>query len=1167
MSKRPKRSRALQRKDAILRNTETLKYPEESTYKRLVELKSTRISDLEIVLNSFSDDELEKGFLRGLFPDLGQLGEGVVTPNTGDIEAERNWLIAITKRFRSRINAFIEQKRDFELFLFRRDFDQAQAVLNNFQSVYGWSLWLIQSRLSLAQAKGGFEENRETLTEIRLDASIICGLVADFYSLRVEDDVAPSHFARDVSRFVERQLAFSEGVRASKKKVVEAYMDFIRLKLDFFRFTSGAESLTNFAYVSGSFSLVDQYLSLAQLVHHFASNRSPHGRIPFGTLEGVFNDCSLSKAIQVQVGCSKLEENESQLRKHLELVEAYTIGDYSRAIRLASSLLKQDPMAFECYEFLAKSLLASASDGSNVEGLEEEALRTLTLVLNTLRRNESSAKSLVELFKLSLGYCDSLFSRQIFAFFIENRLPFYQLDWLSLSSNNMRVSTPRRAVQFRDSQKAMDYLEHLEEVAGTHACIDLFRSLISNDASLDIDSRLESVPDSRKQKYKAICHGLSKNHAAAARAYLQVWNDRDLPAYVHGNAISSLYGSFMELEMFHECARIIVEAALRNPFLLINVRTRHVLEALRGNRPENLAQRVDRALLYAIAVDFDREVWDLDLIYDLLEDVLLECEASSPLDLMNKEELIDKDRLLMFLHKICTIDVIDSWPSFCESGTKGVEDERIAICMHLQENHKHVASELASEITYIRRIQAIRRGIQHIDETKIYVDLEGIKTSLGSDFDEKYERLVNVTSLPIEQVRRRVIAEAGEQVRIIMVGAEGADDGLQLFIDMFDLVRDRYVTSDEFGLDSYVGMQIRHGALVNQIRAIFESSSLVTESDEGVYEPNLEWRNRLSDGGVIFQAEKLDELFSSFSASVDETLEYIRDNWIQISLDKDDSDALFNFHFSLEEYQQFYTEIGAAESVDAFTDAILDALVRRTGLLLDAARDRFQVNLVERFDEYLNELNAGLETSVADYDRSELARTIVDSRTELHTSVKRVAGWFRFDTDQTFQDFDFSDAVQAAVEIFSVSFHNQDCFPELSVECSGAYSGSTFRPFINMFFILLENIFRHASPISQPVTISAEEEDGRLKIAVSNGIPDEVDISEVESIAASINDASSFKQYSRLIRQEGKSGWPKLLKILSVDLGRSSQATSIAIEPESRTFEVEIEMELEGMKA
>ena len=128
MSKRPKRSRALQRKDAILRNTETLKYPEESTYERLVELKSTRISDLEIVLNSFSDDELEKGFLRGLFPDLGQLGEGVVTPNTGDIEAERNWLIAITKRFRSRINAFIEQKRDFELFLFRRDFDQAQAL-------------------------------------------------------------------------------------------------------------------------------------------------------------------------------------------------------------------------------------------------------------------------------------------------------------------------------------------------------------------------------------------------------------------------------------------------------------------------------------------------------------------------------------------------------------------------------------------------------------------------------------------------------------------------------------------------------------------------------------------------------------------------------------------------------------------------------------------------------------------------------------------------------------------------------------------------------------------------------------------------------------------------------------------------------------------------------
>src|SRR5690606_8643523 len=96
--------------------------------------------------------------------------------------------------------------------------------------------------------------------------------------------------------------------------------------------------------------------------------------------------------------------------------------------------------------------------------------------------------------------------------------------------------------------------------------------------------------------------------------------------------------------------------------------------------------------------------------------------------------------------------------------------------------------------------------------------------------------------------------------------------------------REKFLFSKEYGLDSSLSTRIRHGALKNHIRSVFEKLNLVTSKLGDEYLENGRWAEQL------FFDEEINNLvqtrLKAFSKEIDDYTTYIVDNLIQIQTER-----------------------------------------------------------------------------------------------------------------------------------------------------------------------------------------------------------------------------------------------------------------------------------------
>ena len=170
----------------------------------------------------------------------------------------------------------------------------------------------------------------------------------------------------------------------------------------------------------------------------------------------------------------------------------------------------------------------------------------------------------------------------------------------------------------------------------------------------------------------------------------------------------------------------------------------------------------------------------------------------------------------------------------------------------------------------------------------------------------------------------------------------------ELFNELFKRVRDAFVSSDEYGLDSYLSMQIRHGSLSGALRGQFERSGLLTRRSGNEYARNDQWCN-LEDL-TEEQRNLIAYQLARFSANVDNIIDDVRKNWMQVCLDERRS-ALFDYDFDEEQLRIAYNAIGAPGDVDVFLQRVLDELIARTRHNLVNIRNKISRDLHPKFSD------------------------------------------------------------------------------------------------------------------------------------------------------------------------------------------------------------------------
>jgi hypothetical protein len=182
--------------------------------------------------------------------------------------------------------------------------------------------------------------------------------------------------------------------------------------------------------------------------------------------------------------------------------------------------------------------------------------------------------------------------------------------------------------------------------------------------------------------------------------------------------------------------------------------------------------------------------------------------------------------------------------------TQDVEDERIAILRRLIEMMtspgKLPPPEIKEELRDITTRQVVRETTLRLDQSKIYVNVEGIRRSIDVNMREDWNRyrLISSASLGFaryEQLERFLEDKMGTKVTVVSYAP--FTEARALLTRMIGQLREEFTSNKEFGLNSNLSTNIRRGYVSGEFRGPLVNRSLITNrnSDSGDYVDNNYW--------------------------------------------------------------------------------------------------------------------------------------------------------------------------------------------------------------------------------------------------------------------------------------------------------------------------------------
>ena len=132
---------------------------------------------------------------------------------------------------------------------------------------------------------------------------------------------------------------------------------------------------------------------------------------------------------------------------------------------------------------------------------------------------------------------------------------------------------------------------------------------------------------------------------------------------------------------------------------------------------------------YSRNISSDRDTYRTDAFLDFLRTQ----NVTNASELVGLPKEFDKLQLVDFLRNVCVPDILDQ--SLALESTRSVEDERAKVLVQANELITSVtgstAPELLEELTEIRTRQIVREAAQRLDQSKVYVNIEELKSLLA----------------------------------------------------------------------------------------------------------------------------------------------------------------------------------------------------------------------------------------------------------------------------------------------------------------------------------------------------------------------------------------------------------------------------------------------------
>ena len=467
------------------------------------------------------------------------------------------------------------------------------------------------------------------------------------------------------------------------------------------------------------------------------------------------------------------------------------------------------------------------------------------------------------------------------------------------------------------------------------------------------------------------------------------------------------------------------------------------------------------------------------------EDLLLAHGLERPSQLRGKSGLFDKQLLIYYLRNLCIPEVMQNSAVF--RGSRELEDERSAVCALLIELDDANVKEYEGEIREITRSQIIQRGVRHAEQSKIFVDIPAVKRWAERHLKESFARFqglrasgISVGEAELKKAVEAVFSETPTRGQLLELPKNEATD---LLLGLVKQLLTQLLANPEHGLDCYLSMRIRHGALSGQLRAApVEDEKIITHRDDATdsYKSNEFWRSRLS-GIEDAQKNELDLILQQFSRSYDYFIDSFANDYIQVA-GVERPLGLFDFVFSSVDFFILIDAIKSDASFDVFFEWCVEFFWKNIEASLQAVRTHIDRVLKQKLNEILvalySRVSLLLSVRVKTHDLDSAIRT---AQTRAQQSLEDVKDWFRRSQPSEQQRFSFDDLVQIGLQFVRKAHH--DFEPRLELSFGLLPEFIDLQLFSDIFSIVFDNIRRHSGNSIDPEVLV---EDGNAPGAAKN---------------------------------------------------------------------------------
>lgn len=497
-----------------------------------------------------------------------------------------------------------------------------------------------------------------------------------------------------------------------------------------------------------------------------------------------------------------------------------------------------------------------------------------------------------------------------------------------------------------------------------------------------------------------------------------------------------------------------------------------------------------------------------------------------------------KAQLVTFLRDVWIEENLSMCHRF--QSTAEVRVERMSVLQLLIQWESSRESEYAEAIKELTFDQTLQRGLEQINQTRIFVNESAItrwaEKELAQDYD-RWRRVVETSSgsRAVDDLLRQYLSDPSndETLTVLANGKPTAADAM--LMDLIDRLYRRFLSDPTDGLDTFLSLRIRHGSFKGTLLGPFEEQGLLFGAANSFSEEAFmaRWRDalKLPPGDMDSIARDIQEFSKDVRGHIDDFL----NERIQIARDEKPRGA-FRPHL----VPQMARVLAALLAERPLTFAsFLGTTYFVFWKLVELSLDELRTEILEalsskiraRIDHLIQAVRARGPRCLS------LLTTLTTVSTTTISQCEGVSEWFRLPTAVTGEQVELKDAIEIATaatrnvyRAFSADV-SVDSLPSVRLPLTT----SALATITDCLFVAFENAWKHSGLGSSlglvSVDASFDEEPRILTLQVKSQLSEERRAHLLNGALEELRHKYLGELPLDLISIEGGSGFPKLSRL------------------------------------